>query len=104
MPILNYTTDVPVAETVDQVQQKLAKAKAPATLIEYDNDGMVSAISFRIQTEFGLLTFRLPADVQKVYQVLVRDSGVSPRFRTKQHAAEVARRIGERLGLKPSLL
>ena len=35
--------------------------KAEAILKEYDSDGTVSALSFRIRTEFGVLTFLLPA-------------------------------------------
>ena len=60
MPILDYTR-VPVAKTVAEIEAKLARAKAEAILKEYDSDGTVSALSFRIRTEFGVLTFLLPA-------------------------------------------
>jgi hypothetical protein len=50
----------------------LAKAKAAAILTEFE-EGIVSAISFRISTEFGVLTFRLPANAERIYQVIVRD-------------------------------
>jgi hypothetical protein len=70
MPILDYTTRVPVARTVAEIEARLAKAKAEAILKEYDSDGMVSALSFRIPTEFGVLTFLLPANIQRVYQVI----------------------------------
>ena len=49
MPILDYSTRVPVARTVAEIEGKLAKAKAEAILKEYDSDGMVSALSFRIR-------------------------------------------------------
>ena len=93
MPILDYSTKVPVARTVSEIQQKLAKAKAEAILTEYENDGTVSAISFRIRTEFGLLTFRLPANIQRVYQVVVRDGAIPRSQRTREQAARIAWRI-----------
>jgi len=45
--ILDYTTRVPVARTVAEIEAKLARAKAWAILKEYDSDGTVSALSFR---------------------------------------------------------
>jgi hypothetical protein len=93
MPILDYTTKVPAAKTVAEIQSKLAKAKAEAILTEYESDGTVSALSFRIKTEFGTLTFRLPANIQRVYQVLVRDARIARSQRTREQAARVAWRI-----------
>jgi hypothetical protein len=93
MPILNYTTEVSVPKTVAQIEQMLARAKANAILKEYENDGIVSALSFRVETEFGLLTFHLPTNIQRVYQVLVRDSRISRAKRTRDQAARIAWRI-----------
>ena len=92
MPLLNYTTTIEVSKTVGEISSKLANAKACAILTELE-DGIVSAISFRINTEFGVLTFRLPANVQRFYQVMVRDRRVPSRLRTKQQAARVAWRV-----------
>jgi len=39
MPILDYSTRVPVARTVAEIEDKLARAKAEAILKEYDSDG-----------------------------------------------------------------
>jgi hypothetical protein len=93
MPILDYTTKVPVARPVAEIEAKLSKAKAGAILKEYDSDGIVSALSFRIPTEFGVLTFLLPANIHRVYQVIVRDTRIPPSLRTKEQAARVAWRI-----------
>jgi hypothetical protein len=93
MPILDYTTKVPVARTVAEIEAKLARAKAEAILKEYDRDGIVSALSFRIRTEFGVLTFLLPANIGRVYQVIVRDKRISPSLRTREQAARIAWRI-----------
>jgi hypothetical protein len=93
MSILNFTTKVPVGKTVKEIEDKLAKAKAEAILKEYDSDGTVAALSFRIATEFGILTFRLPANIQRVYQVVVRDGRIPRSQRTREQAARIAWRI-----------
>lgn len=48
MPLLNYTTKVSTDKTVGEIQKMLAKAGAKAILSEYDNDGEVSAVSFKM--------------------------------------------------------
>jgi hypothetical protein len=67
--IANYTTSIAVDKTVAEIQRLLAAAKASAILSEF-SDGLCSAISFRVKTEFGVLTFRLPANVNGVYTLL----------------------------------
>jgi hypothetical protein len=92
MSILNYSTTIEVSKTVGEISAMLAKAKATAILTELE-EGMVSAISSRIKTEFGLLTFRLPANAQRFFQQMVRDRRVPPKMRTKEQATRVAWRI-----------
>jgi hypothetical protein len=92
MSILNFSTTIEVSKTVGEISAMLAKAKAAAILTELEG-GFVSAISFRINTEFGILTFRLPANTQRVYQTIVRDRRIPPRIRTREQAARVAWRI-----------
>lgn len=90
--ILNYTTAVSAERTVGEITRLLVQAKATAILTEF-NEGLISALSFRIATEFGVLTFRLPARVEQVYKVLVRSPKIPPRLRTREQAARVAWRI-----------
>lgn len=92
MSLLNYTTQIAVDKTVGEIQFMLAKAKAQAILTEYDN-GILAAVSFRIQTAHGLISFRLPANIQQVYQVMVRDQKIPHRLRTREQATRVAWRI-----------
>lgn len=92
MPILNYTTQIDAAKTVTEIQEMLVRAKAQAVMSEYDDAGILSALSFRIKTGAGVLTFRLPANVQKILQVLVRQK-ITPRLQTREQAARVAWRI-----------
>lgn len=93
MNILNYTTQIPVEKTVGEIQKMLAGAKAQAVMSEYDASGVLTTISFRVQCPYGLVTFRLPANVDKVFAVLVRSSKVPHRNRTREQAARVAWRI-----------
>jgi len=90
--ILNYTTEVSAQRSVNEITALLTKAKAQAILTELE-DGAVSAISFRIQTEFGILTFRLPARISQTYAVLSKSRDIPPRLRTRDQATRVAWRI-----------
>jgi len=90
--ILNYTTKVSAQRSVNEITALLTKAKAQAILTELEN-GAVSAISFRVQTEFGILTFRLPARIPQVYAVLSKSRDIPPRLRTRDQAVRVAWRI-----------
>lgn len=93
MPILNYTTGVDVNKTISEIQMCLAKRKVQAMMQEYGEDGMPSALSFRIMTPFGMMSYRLPANVGKVLKVLERQKGVPYRLATKEQATRVAWRI-----------
>ncbi len=92
-PLLKYTTEVPASKTVGEIMAVLSEHRATATMQEYEEKtGRVSAVSFRIKTPFGLMTYRLPANVAKVHAVLCRQR-LQPRFQTIEHAERVAWRI-----------
>lgn len=93
MAILNYTTSISTEKTAGEIQKKLALAGAQAVMSEYDEDGIMSMMSFRIQTTAGLLHFRLPINIDGVHQALNNDHNVSRKFRTHEQAARVAWRI-----------
>lgn len=92
MPILNYSTSISAEKTVTEIQRILAKAKAEAILCDY-NDGVLTSVSFRVRVPFGVMSFRLPANVEKVYAVLVRDRRIPASKRTMEQASRVAWRI-----------
>ena len=89
MAILNYTTSIATEKTAAEIQKKLAMTGAQAVLYEYDDNGIMSAMSFRIKTIF----FRLPINIEGVYTVLVEDSSVPNRLKSHEQAARVAWRI-----------
>lgn len=91
MPIINYTTEVPAAKTVGQIQAILADAGASEILAVY-RDKRVVALSFTTETVVGPQAFRLPADPARVFAVLKRQR-VAPRYATLEQAERVAWRI-----------
>lgn len=93
MAILNYTTSIAAEKTAMEIQQRLAKAKAQAVLCEYDDEGVLCAMSFRIHTQHGLVFFRMPANTTGVFRALHRNPKVPKKLKTKQQAANVAWRI-----------
>ena len=99
MPLLNYTTTIDPAKTVAEIQNILAKHKAKTILTNYDGNGDVVSISFSIQTPAGEVGFRLPANVDAVFQVLSRGKNI-PAYRLKEYkerAYPQARRVAWRI-------
>jgi hypothetical protein len=93
MAILNYTTTIAAEKTAAEIQQKLAKARAQAVLCEYDDTGVMCAMSFRVVTKHGMVSFRMPANTAGVLRALQKDARVPKRLKTKQQAANVAWRV-----------
>lgn len=88
MPILNYTTKVPVTRTMAEISEKLVKAGAQGILTNYQ-DGEACGITFSIETPHGLVYFKLPANVAGVSAALSNDG----HYRDEPHARRVAWRI-----------
>jgi hypothetical protein len=97
MPLLNYTTTVPTEKTVMEVMRLLAAHGATATLAEYDAQGLIVALSFRVAPRGpgpgAVLSFRLPVQWQPVLRLLERDRKVPRRLATKEQALRVSWRI-----------
>lgn len=92
MAILNYTTSIAVEKTAGEIQKKLSMSKATAVLSEYDDEGVMVAMSFRINSPHGVLSFRLPARIEGVYRRLVEDN-VPRKLQCREQAARVSWRI-----------
>ena len=89
MPLLNYTTKVPVEKSVQDITKALVKAGASSVMQDYDETGQMVAVSFKIMLEGNPIAFRLPADWKSTQQVLKND-----RVRYEEaHARRVAWRI-----------
>lgn len=92
MPLLNYTTSIAPQKTVMEIQAALAKAGASSILADYDTDGNVVALSFRLKSEGQEIAFKLPTAWQPVHETLKRQR-VSPKYQTPEQALRVAWRI-----------
>jgi hypothetical protein len=95
MALLNYTTQIPTDKTVMEIQRILAAAGATAVATEFKS-GIVSALSFRIATPFGLTTYEMPCDIPSVLRILEKQAkaGKVPRRLVNE---EQAARIGWRI-------
>ncbi len=89
MPILNYTTKVDVYTTLGAIQGNLVKHGAKKIMQDYDDQGHISALSFQIITPSGVRGIRLPANVDAVHAVLIRQKVKCDR----EQAERVAWRI-----------
>lgn len=93
MPILNYTTSIAVEKTTSEIQGKLARAGAQAVMTEYDAERVLCALSFRMLCNGVMVSFRLPAQIDRIYVLLQRDNKVARNLKTREQAARVAWRI-----------
>lgn len=89
MPLLNYTTKVNVYTTLGEMQAVLVKHGAKKIMQDYDDDGRITALTFSIVTPAGVRGVRLPANVDAVHKVLIRQKVKCDR----EQAERVAWRI-----------
>ena len=93
MAILNYTTTVEAVRSAAQIQEMLMRARCQALIMDFDDQMRMKAISFQIQTPHGLLSFHMPANADGVLKVLRNEKKLAPRYKTIEHANNVAWRI-----------
>lgn len=75
MFLKNYTSNVPVSQTIYRIEQVLIKCGVSGITKEYNTTGTIGAITFYIQPDANTpkLTVRLPADVEKAQDALWLD-------------------------------
>lgn len=95
--LLNYTTTIPAAKTISEMQALLAKAGADSIAIHY-TEGSASGLTFGLRTKYGPQLFTLPVDVPAVQKVLSKQRPASmarAKFYSVEHAERVAWRISK---------
>lgn len=92
MPLLNYTTKVPVFRSVQEIQKALVKAGASSIMQDFDSEGVISAIAFQINLNGNNISFRLPSETRAVLAVM-QQNGTPRSYLTEEHAQRVAWRI-----------
>ncbi|MBU1067686.1 hypothetical protein KKE60_07845 [Patescibacteria group bacterium] len=96
MPLLDYSTKVPVSRTIAQIQAKLVEHGARAIMMEYGDGGRIKALAFNIKMPNGELPIRLPIDTGATLRVLQRqaaDREIPAGYAKDEHAYRVAWRI-----------
>jgi hypothetical protein len=75
MFIKNYTSEVPVAQTIHRIQQVLVKCGVSGITTEYGPNADITAIKFHIKVDPKMpeITIRLPADREAAQQALWLD-------------------------------
>lgn len=98
-PFKNYTTGISVEKTVMEIEQILTRNKATRIIKDYDEDGNITGLSFgivvTIKGETTLMPVKLPANSEKVQQVLIRmqrskEIPNAAKLRTIEQARRVA--------------
>ena len=72
MAIKNYTTSIDVYKSLGEIQGALASHGARKIMVDYDEDGKPTGITFGIETPVGPRGFLLPANVEGVRGVFAK--------------------------------
>lgn len=95
MFLKNYTSEVPVVRTVGRIEQLLAEAGTTNVSKSYQS-GELQAITFGIEHNGKLIHFRLPADVNKIFEAMWKESK-RPVKGTRERLMEQAKRTAWKL-------
>ena len=69
MPIANYSTTVTASKSIEEIQRMLVAHGAKSILLDYAN-GEPTGLAFIVNTQFGEMAFKLPANIDRVQAVL----------------------------------
>jgi hypothetical protein len=98
---LNYTTKIPVHQTVVECQSILAVAGASSAQVRFE-DGQPAGLGFSLKTPHGVREFTLPVNIdgmQRVLEAAERDGDFASlrkkqgAFASREQAARVAWRV-----------
>lgn len=93
MAIKNYTTTINANKTISEIQEILSKHGATAIMTGYNN-GEITDLAFKIITPNGELCIKLPANIDRVLQVLHNQKKKNNQIKdTREQATKVAWRI-----------
>ena len=73
MPLANYTTTVMAEKSISEIHGMLVSHGASHILTDY-KDGKPTGIAFIIATPYGEKPFRLPANIDRVGAVLMKET------------------------------
>src|SRR6266436_4953378 len=103
MFLKNYTSNVPVSQTIAEIERMLISCGVQGITKAYHPNGDVVAVIFHIEVEGSNCTVRLPADKEKCQDALWQDYDEShpKKYRsdrkTREDFAQQAERTAWRL-------
>ena len=89
--IKNYTTEVPADRSILEIEKLLTLFGAVAIIKEYDADGRVHSLTFKLQTD----AFKLPANVNGVKEILFK--GIRAQKDSEKRRNDKAYRVAWRI-------
>ena len=93
----NYTTEVAEGKTMMEIEHILTQFGAISILKDYRGDGSCKAISFKVNTEYGEMPFKIPMDDRAVAQYLSEQFKGGNKRANVASDLDTARRIGWRI-------
>ena len=100
MPILKYTTAVPVGQTVGEIQQRLSRRGVTRISTAFDGDGQPIGLGFEMATDYGIRSYEMPVRIAGVFEavdvgdVRMVEGGEDLRFSAESREAVSIRREG----------
>lgn len=98
--IKNFSTSIPAEKTIAEIEVMLAKHKAKKIMKEFDDKGLVTRLSFTIDTENGEMPVKLPmnkAGLMDVFKFQVHQKKLPRKFWGSEWSEEQAMRVGWRI-------
>ena len=93
MAILNYTSVVPVTQTVGEIQAVLNRRGVSRISTVFDDESNAVGLAFTLATDYGVRDFELPIRIEGVLAALQSDTSIPKGKRTPEQAARTAWRI-----------
>lgn len=90
MPLLNYTTTIPVSRTAAEITTMLGRAGAASVSTRYDQHGPIG-LMFELTGPHGPRLFTLPVDVEGMLAVLLKQHGAGQLKRGRPNREQAAR-------------
>lgn len=94
--LLNYTTKIPAAKTISEMQQMLASAGASSVSIHFA-EGIANGLTFEAPTKYGPRTFTMIVDTTSVQKVLQKQRNSGGITTATLHSQAQAERVAWRV-------
>ena len=89
MKLKNYTTRVPAAQSITEIEKILVQFGADKIMKDYREDGTINCLIFSLRG----IGYKLPANVEKVYVVITKGRKIISKASYEKQAERVAWRV-----------